>query len=242
MPPPDQNTPRRLEVEGGGGGGGRGESNGDGTADGGKGRGGGIVSSSPTDTAAIVTASSDSGVREEGYGNGDIGPDDRRGSVGGGGGGGGGEAQQQAGRQPLRGAPERDEPGTVESKEDVVPGDDPPVPQQEKGAGLQIRSDVETSPAAAGRREGEAGSSGEEERPHPPEREGEANHGGTDAEMLRPAYVPPPPAFWESVEGRGTPTLSGGELGRVLEGVTEEEAERFLREQGMLDAKGNLKP
>lgn len=41
------------------------------------------------------------------------------------------------------------------------------------------------------------------------------------------------------MEGRA---LSSSELEGVLDGVTEEEAERYLRDKGMVDKEGNFKP
>ena len=52
-------------------------------------------------------------------------------------------------------------------------------------------------------------------------------------------YRPPPEEFWRSVEGRA---LSGSELEGVLDRVTEEEAEHYLRDKGMIDSDGKLKP
>lgn len=58
-----------------------------------------------------------------------------------------------------------------------------------------------------------------------------------ESPVLSLSHRPPSPEFWESVEEAG---LSTAELEDVIEDITEEEAERLLREKGMLDAAGNL--
>eukprot|EP00903_Cladosiphon_okamuranus_P021820 g20064.t1 len=58
-------------------------------------------------------------------------------------------------------------------------------------------------------------------------------------EERKVGYRPPPEELWRSAQGRA---LSSSELEGVLDRVTEQEAERLLRDQGMIDWDGNLKP
>jgi len=221
QPSPNENTPGgTVEVEDrddGGRGGGGGGGNGDGTVNGVNDLAEGAISPLPTGAAAVATppGQAESGTREE---LGDIGGNARgggRGGVGIGGGGGGGD-RQEAGRQPVRG------------EEGTIPVDDP---------GNSLLIGCQGRPAHS-QKEGGAGRQ-EEGRAHPPERGDKHSQEDAEGGAVLPQYRLPPPDFWKSVEEG---MLSSSELEGVLEGVTEEEAERFLREKGLVDTKGYVKP
>eukprot|EP00752_Nemacystus_decipiens_P007899 g7058.t1 len=229
---PDLRKNRSLEDGDGGGGGGGGG------FDGGI-RGGrtapGENAASPTQTAANTTSvvvEAPTGTQRASGGTGDTDQAERGGIEAE-----TGERQQEHdSRQPGPGERgSRDASGG--GNKEVLPGID--SPRMEK-VGRSRGEDGEMGPAAQEGGVDEEGASQEGPRArHGPEDDAQ----DTDPEGGEPSawpvgYRPPPEEFWRAVEGRA---LSSRELEGALDGVTEEEAERYLRDKGVVDTEGNIK-
>ena len=180
---------------------------------------------SPRPTAAPITSAvgrAPDGTQEARGGNGDIDQAERREA------GTGGE-RQQAARQPGHGESGGNELSS-EAQEAILEADSQST---ERGGGRGEGG--ETIPAAGERGVDATGSQKGQRARRPEDEQGT----GPESRQQEVVYRPPPEEFWRSVEGRA---LSSRELEGVLDGVTEEEAERYLRDKGMVDKEGNFKP
>lgn len=172
----------------------------------------------PRDATNSAVGGEPTGAQEEPGGNGETDRGERSVAEAGAGG-----ERQQAMRRPDQGERRRDKP-LKEAAPKVFP-----INMEKGETGEKV---VDTAPADSSQKV--------QRVHHMPENERiDAEPENRQQEEWPVAYRPPPEDFWRSVEGRA---LSSSEIEGVLDGVTEQDAERYLRDKGMVDSDGNLKP
>lgn len=183
----------------------------------------------PPTAATTAVERAPSGAKETPGGDSNTDSDDQRREAG------AGRERQQATRQQGQGERGR-EGSSTSGNDDVVPE----IDSNSRENGESRGGGIETNPSM--REEADTAGSQKGQRAHSSNLESEQEDGERESRQQAAwpvVYRPPPEDFWRSVEGR---TLSSSELEGVLDGVTEEEAERYLRDKGMVDEDGNFKP
>lgn len=173
--------------------------------------GGGVV----TGTSTVVGRTATTGEVAAPRSNGDNGQND---------------CEEGRGRQPAGGQEGRGEPSSGNK--------DTSVPRHHQTHRVGDANRGEESGAEAKNWQKKPGSQ-ERERAYGSEDKGKDNQGmkGGEEEVSPSFYRPVPSEFWASVE-QGN--LSANDLEGILNEMPEEDAERFLRERGMVDKDGNL--